>query len=484
MALLRIFRIVILLTFPFILIHCGSEPEEDFSPPVIDPPPMVSLPEVRSYLTTPSRTSEYALQSNAINTFDQNLENTIGITPNNTFQEIDGFGFALTGGSALHLNNMDPNERENTLNELFGDGEGELGLSFIRISLGASDLDSFVFSYNENASDLTHEEFSLGQDFDNLIPILKEILVINPDLKILASPWSAPQWMKDNGSSVGGSLLPEFYNSYAIYLRKYIESMDDEGIEISHLTVQNEPLNGFNNPSMLMSAEQQTEFIKDHLGPMFSSAGIQTKLIAYDHNPDVVDYPITVLADADASQYIDGSSFHLYAGDIQSLSSVRNRHPDKNIYFTEQWYSASGNFGDDLKWHIREVVIGSLRNWSRSVIEWNLSSDSNFDPHTIGGCEDCLGSVTINGNTVTRNTGYYVISHVSQLVKPGSVRVESNFINTLPNVAFITADNQVILLVLNDSDSRQRFNVNEGETSFSTALDAGAVATYTWEINE
>lgn len=232
------------------------------------------------------------------------------------------------------------------------------------------------------------QQFSLAPDEQHLIPVLKEILAINPDIRIMGSPWSPPAWMKTNGDTRGGSLKPEYYPAYANYFVKYIQGMAAAGITIDAITVQNEPLHPGNNPSLLMLAEEQAVFIKDYLGPAFREANIDTKIIIYDHNADRPDYPISILDDPEANQYIDGSAFHLYGGTIDALSQVHEEHPDKHIYFTEQWIGAPGDFPADLSWHIRELIIGATRNWSRTVLEWNLAADPNQDPHTDrGGCD-------------------------------------------------------------------------------------------------
>jgi glucosylceramidase len=468
-----------------LFINCQDKKVEDFAPPII-PEPSVEIPDVEHWLTTSNRSALLSIQNDQIDAYKEGNNNEIVINTNLSYQEIDGYGFAITGGSAKHINGMSLSARTALLNELFGSEEGQIGMSFIRISVGASDLNSEAYTYNDLASgqtDVQMNQFSLEKDEEVVIPILKSILEINPKIKIMASPWSAPAWMKGNNSLKGGSLSTAYHDAYALYLAKYIEAMSDHGINIGYLTIQNEPLHDGNNPSMHMTAAQQSEFIKNSLGPLFKERNIDTKIVIYDHNPDRTDYPLTVLNDTEAKPYIDGSAFHLYAGNISALSVVRNAHPEKNIYFTEQWFGAPGNFSEDLKWHIREVVIGSQRNWSRNVIEWNLSSNADLTPFTQGGCSQCLGGITINGDQVTRNAGYYVIAHVSKFVNPNAVRVESNFINNLPNVAFLTPENKVVLLVLNNTESQQTFNVKQGENSFSTSLSAGAVSTFIFDNN-
>ena len=181
------------------------------------------------------------------------------------------------------------------------------------------------------------------------------------NIKILATPWSAPVWMKDNNSFKGGGLLPANYNVYAQYFVKYIQQMKAEGISIDAVTPQNEPLNPNNNPSLVMTALQQADFIKGSLGPAFQTAGITTKIITYDHNCDVPGYPLTVLQDAQANAFVSGSAFHLYAGDISALSTVHNAYPNKSLYFTEQYTAGTGSFSGDSPAMMRAVSSAALR---------------------------------------------------------------------------------------------------------------------------
>lgn len=418
--------------------------------------------------------------------FPQNINSdattqTIEINENEKYQPIDGFGCALTGGSAILLNKMSASNRAALLKELFATDGNNIGISYLRISIGASDLSDRVFSYNDlpvGQTDTAMVNFSLEPERKDLIPVLKEILAINPNIKILGSPWSAPAWMKTNNSSIGGSLKPQYYSAYAKYFVKYIQHMKTEGIRIDAITIQNEPLHGGNNPSMVMQAVEQALFIKKYLGPAFASNNIDTKIIIYDHNADRTDYPITVLNDPEAKKYIDGSAFHLYGGTINDLSKVHAAHPDKAIYFTEQWIGAPGNFAGDLSWHIRTLFIGGTLNWCRNVIEWNLASDPSLGPHTVGGCTQCLGAITLNGNTITRNPAYYIIAHASKFVRPGSTRIGSTYLNNLPNVAFKTPEGKVVLLVLNDSQSVQTFKIKVGTTYYTSLINPGSVGTY------
>jgi glucosylceramidase len=407
----------------------------------------------------------------------------IHVDASQTFQTIDGFGYTLTGGSAMLIHQMGTSARKALLNELFSTTDKGIGVSYLRISIGASDLDERVFSYDDlpmGETDPTLAKFSLAPDREHLIPILKEILAINPNLKILGSPWSPPTWMKSNGNSKGGSLKLEFYYAYAQYFAKYVQEMAKEGITIDAITIQNEPLHPGNNPSLLMLATEQELFVKKSIGPVFKKAGIKTKIILYDHNADRPDYPLTVLNDPEARKYVDGSAFHLYAGPISALSEVHKAHPDKNLYFTEQWIGAPGNLKGDLVWHVRELMIGATRNWCRTVLQWNLAADPQQKPHTPGGCDRCLGALTISGNKVTRNPAYYNVALISKFVRPGSVRIGSDELKNLPNVAFKTPDGHTVLVVLNDSSTTQAFHIHNNGKQARAQLAGGAVGTYVW----
>jgi glucosylceramidase len=409
----------------------------------------------------------------------------IQISETEVYQEMDGFGFTLTGGSAMLLQSkLSETKRAALLQELFSGSEEAVGINFLRISIGSSDLDEHVYSYADgenNQPDPDLKTFTLAYDSLYLVPILQQILKINPDLKIMGSPWSPPAWMKTNNSPIGGKLKPEYYAAYAQYFVRYIQAMKAAGIPIYAITIQNEPEHPGNNPSMLMEAHEQAEFVKSHLGPAFEKEEIDTKIIIFDHNCDNPGYPIEVLNDTEARKYIDGSAFHLYLGDIEALSEVKNAHPDKNLYFTEQWTSSKGKFDEDLHWHTKNLIIGASRNWAKTVLEWNLAADPDqkpFTPH--GGCSMCLGALTIGEDAVSRNVAYYIIAQASKFVPSGSVRIASTTSDDLPNVAFKTPEGKYVLIVLNENSSDKAFAISLGEASVSSSVKAGAVASFVW----
>ncbi|MES2376601.1 MAG: glycoside hydrolase family 30 beta sandwich domain-containing protein [Bacteroidota bacterium] len=452
------------------------------------PNPVVTTPiktDVAMWLTQPDQSALFQKQNvGLLFSTGTNSNPTITVDTTKAYQTIDGFGYTLTGGSATLINNLPAAQKDALLNELFATDDTKIGVSYLRISLGASDLSATTFTYDElpagQTADNNLQYFSIDQEKTDLIPILKKIIAINPSIKILSCPWTSPTWMKTNNSFKGGSLSTTYYDAYARYFIKYIQAMKAEGITIDAITPQNEPLNPKNTPSLVMEAAEQAIFIKNYLGPQFKAAGITTKIITYDHNLDRTDYPLTILADAAANPYVDGSAFHLYAGSITSMSAVHDAYPAKNVYFTEQWVGGPGNFAGDLSWHVNNLIIGATRNWSRNVLEWNLAADAAYGPHTVGGCTTCLGALTIGPTTVSRNVAYYTIAHASKFVRPGSVRIDSNTPDNLSNVAFKTADGKKVLIVLNTSAALQNFNIKFNNKIVTASLSGGSVATFVW----
>ncbi|HSF53932.1 MAG TPA: glycoside hydrolase family 30 beta sandwich domain-containing protein [Algoriphagus sp.] len=439
--------------------------------------------EIEFWLTDPKANVLLEKQSNDQEFPDSEL--ILTVDSETSFQVMDGFGFTLSQGSAKHLLAMSDSSRDNLLQELFGKGEKDIRISYLRLSVAASDLNDFPFSYNDLqdslATDPALENFSLSYDTLDVIPVLKQILDINPNIKLMASPWSPPKWMKDNKDSRGGSLLEEFEGAYACYLVNYIKAMQEKGFKIDALTIQNEPLHPGNNPSLLMLPEQQARFIGVHLGPAFAENEIRTKIVVYDHNADRPDYPIAVLSDTLANPFIDGSAFHLYGGEIEALSEVHQAFPDKNIYFTEQWIGAPGSLEGDMPWHVKNLIIGASRNWAKTVLEWNLTSNPELTPYTDrGGCDRCLGAVTVSGDSVVRNPAYYVIAHASKFVDPGSIRIDSNLFDGLPNVVFLRPDGKKVLIALNEAKNPISFQIKDKEKIFYAELNPGATGTWIW----
>jgi glucosylceramidase len=403
---------------------------------------------------------------------------TITVNAGTTYQTMDGFGYTLTEGSCEVISGMAATQQNQLLNDLYNPVTG-LNANVVRISIAASDLSSSSYSYNETSGDVNMNNFSLnGPDLTYLIPIIKKILLINPNIKILATPWSAPRWMKTNNSWVGGSLQTQYYAAYARYFVKYFAAMQAQGISIWGITPQNEPENPNNEPSMLMNSTEQKNFINQQLGPQMATAGYgNIKIIAFDHNCDNTAYPIDVLNN---SSYVDGAAFHLYLGNISAMSTVRNA-TNKNVYFTEQYTGSGGSFGGDFGWHMQNVVIGSTNNWAKTVLEWNAANNSSLGPRTPGGCNTCLGAITVNNSTsYTKNVAYYIIGQISKYVKPGALRVSSSSTNgSIVSAGFKNPDGSIALVIYN-SGGANTIKVVSGSSAFNYAIPASSAVTFTW----
>lgn len=450
--------------------------------------PAQSTGDVHAFLTNKDRTELLAEQHIPFTSQPAPAEaTTIRIDPAKTYQTLDGFGFALTSGSAQLLHRMDPAPRHDLLEQLFGNHPGQMAVSYLRISIGASDMNDHVYTYDDmppGQTDPNLQHFTLAEDEKDVIPILKEVLAIAPHLQILASPWTAPSWMKTNDLPKAGQLRPESYPVYANYFVRYLQAMRAEGIPIAAITLQNEPLNPKNTPSMHMEAPEEAAFLRDALGPALAKARLNPHIILFDHNCNHPDYPITILQDPKAAQYADGSGFHLYEGDIAAMSEVHNAFPTKNLYFTEQMIVEHTHDGalEPVAYPVSRVLIGAVRNWSRNVLLWNLAADPSFGPHTNeGGCPVCQGAITLDGNKVERNIALYTIAHASEFVPPNSVRIDSTQTDLqLANAAFKTPGGKYVLLVTNTSPDKRTFTVQLPGKQFTTELDAGSVATYVW----
>ncbi|WP_424769302.1 glycoside hydrolase family 30 protein [Paenibacillus sp. sgz302251] len=444
--------------------------------------------QVKVWVTTADQSKLLQPEEDITFTFDdESHDTTITIDEEVKYQQMDGFGAAMTDSSAwLIANKLKPEQQDELMKKLFDHDLG-IGISYLRLPMGASDFALSMYTYNdvpEGQRDPELQQFSVEHDKTYIIPTLVQAREINPELKLMASPWSAPAWMKTSESLIGGSLKREYYQAYANYFTKFIQAYEKEGLPIDAVTPQNEPHHEpADYPGMRMEAMDQAEFIKNNLGPAFEENGLNTKIVIWDHNWDEPNYPIAVLNDAEAKPYIAGSAFHGYAGDVQNQSKVHDKHPDHAIYFTEssggEWAT---DFGGNLKWDMQNLVIGASRNWARTVLKWNLALDENHGP-TNGGCQDCRGIITIDqtGN-VTFNEEYYAFGHASKFVKPGAHRIDSNTFGNgnIENVAFKNPDGTKVMVAINSASEEKKFKVRWGEKSFLYKLPPGAAASFVW----
>lgn len=404
------------------------------------------------------------------------------------YQEMVGFGAAMTDASAYLIEErMSEAQRDALMRELFGRNPG-LGLSFMRLTIGASDFSLHHYSFDDlpaGQRDPELRHFSIDSNRASVLPAVKQALAINPRLRIMASPWSAPGWMKTTRSLVKGTLTADSYAPFAEYLRRYVRAYEAEGVPIFAITVQNEPhFEPANYPGMALDPAARARLLRDHLGPLFARDGLKTQILDWDHNWDQPESPLAVLGDSAAAHYVRGVAWHCYNGNVSAQGRVHDAHPDKDAWFTEcsggNW---SPDFAANLQFFVGTLVIGGTRNWARGVLLWNLALDETYGPH-LGGCADCRGVVTIGSTTgsVTRNVEYYALAHASQFVRPGARRVASSSdVDSVQSVAFRNVDDgSKVLIVLNTARVERTVIVQWKGKSFNFVVPAGAAVTCHW----
>ena len=408
---------------------------------------------------------------------------TIVVDPSTRYQQIAGFGAAITDASADLIQHLDPARRDALLRQLFGrEGDG-IGLSFTRLTIGASDFSRTHYSFDDmppGQLDPQLEHFSIDAQKATVLPTVKAALAINPQLKVMASPWSAPGWMKTSDSLVKGTLKPEAFDAFARYLGRYVAAMREQGVKISALTLQNEPhFEPDNYPGMRVDPFQRAAFIRDHLGPLLARSHPGTAIFDWDHNWDEPESPAVVLSDPRAAKYVSGIAWHCYGGDVRAQGRLHDLFPAKDTWFTE---CSGGRWAPDwpknLQYFAKTLIIDTTRNWARGVLFWNLALDASDGPH-LGGCKDCRGVVTIDAATgaVTRNVEYYALAHASRFVLPGAHRIATTGEDS---VGFVNPDGSYALLVANGEAQPRALTVRVGTQAFRYTLPAASVATFTW----
>lgn len=442
-------------------------------------------PRANWWLTTADEAHKLERQPTIMATTPAAGAIVIRIDSTRRFQSITGFGAAITDASANLIQAMSPTRRASLMAELFGrKGEG-LGLSFTRLTVGASDFSPTHYSLDDspgNRPDPSLSYYSTAMPRRAMLPTARQALAINPALKVMISPWSAPAWMKTSRSLIRGHLDPAAYAAFAAYLVRTIREFGREGVPVFALSIQNEPdFEPDSYPGMRMTPPERAAVIGRHLGPLLVKSGLGTRILDWDHNWDKPQMPLGVLADPVAARYVSGIAWHCYAGDVAAQSMVHSARPGKDVYFTECSGGAwSPKFGETLGWMTRNLIIGTTRNWARGALVWNLALDPAHGPH-LGGCGDCRGVVTIDPATgaVTRNVEYYVLGHASRFVFPGARRIASeNGVNGVDSAAFLNPGGQGIAAILyNGGGAERRVSLRLGRRSYSLLLPKGAVAT-------
>jgi glucosylceramidase len=445
-------------------------------------------PRVQIWVTTSDRSKLLARETDVVFHGTTGASATIDIDAGMRYQTMVGFGAAMTDASAwLIQTRMNTAQRAALMLELFGPAPG-LQISFMRLTIGASDFSLSHYSFDDMPSGETDPglaHFSITPIKETVLPLVQDALSLNPALRLMASPWSAPGWMKTSDSLIHGTLEPKFYGALAYYLVRYIDAMRAEGVPIFALTLQNEPhFDTPNYPGMLLSAAARTQVIGGYLGPMLAKRMESTQILDWDHNWDRPQEPLQVLADPIAAPYVAGVAWHCYAGNVSAQTLVHRAHPDKGAYLTE---CSGGDWKTGpLLSMTRNLIIGSTRGWARGVLLWNLALDENAGPH-LGGCRNCRGLITIDSRTgeVTRNDDYYVIAHASRFVRQGAQRIESSEAAAgLENVAFRnTDDGSIVLIAANSATGARRMSVQCNGRLFQYTMPARSVATFVWTEN-
>jgi glucosylceramidase len=457
---------------------------------VISGPPVT----VSAVLSTHDQTKLMVPQTPFSFALNAATTNQVLVDETQTYQSIEGFGASFTDSAAYLLEDVAQSSMlSGTLNDLFTRTGGGIGLSFMRIPIGASDLARSVYSFDDlpaGQTDPTLKTFSIAHDESYVLPLIISAKSLNPQMKLMANPWSPPAWMKSNGLPEAGTLMPSMYTPFANYFVKYIQAYTAAGVPIDYISLQNEPLNITTSyPSMGMDSPTQLVVLRDYLLPALTSNNVSTRVFVYDHNWDTPSYPENVLGDPTilSSTLVAGTAWHGYAGTPGAQQSVQNEFPTKGMWETEH---SGGTFTVDQFTTDFLEITQVLRNSSKSFVKWSLALDENLGPNLtdigLGGCNTCTPIVTVNSKTgaVTKDIEFYTLGHYSKYVLPGAERVYSSNASTIASVAFVNPDRSKVLVAFNNSVASQTFQVQWGVQSFSYALPSFAVATFTWSGNQ
>jgi O-glycosyl hydrolase len=410
---------------------------------------------------------------------------TIKVDQGVKYQKITGFGAALTDSSAWLINEIPADKRDALMKDLFDPEEG-IGLSMVRIPMGATDFTaSGIYSYDDmppGETDPTLSNFSIAHDEPYIIPQLKQALAHNPAVKFTATPWSPPGWMKTSDNMIGGSLKDEYSPVLAEYFVKFIKAYGEAGVPIDYVTPQNEPLAAPTWPGTEMTPTQSAKLVKQ-MGDAFAANDLSTKILTWDHNWDVPSYPETIYNDPAAADYAVGAGWHIYSGSPIYQTVAHNDYPSKENYLTE---ATGGTYQANTQVAFHDALdtwmIGSTRNWGNGAMLWNIALDPEGRP--VDGIPLNRGVVEVDPETgsVTPNPEYHALAQVSRFVKPGAQRIYSNSFGagSIEDVAFQNPDGSKVVVAYNDSDAAQTFSVADGTQSFDYTLGAGDAVTFTY----
>jgi O-glycosyl hydrolase/sugar lactone lactonase YvrE len=440
---------------------------------------------VNVWLTTADQQKKMMAQAAMAFTGTGTSDNPVIVDEQQMYQTVEGFGASFTDSSAYMMNQVaTATAKTATMSNLFTrDGDG-IGLSFLRNPMGACDYSRTVYSYDDpgmGVTDMAMADFSISHDMADIIPLMQQALQLNPQITVMATPWSPPAWMKSSGSMIKGTLRTDVYAAFANYLVKYVQAYAQNGVPIHYLSLQNEPLyEPANYPGMLMDAATQVVLMRDYVLPAFATNQLTTKFLVYDHNLDRPDYPDQVMSDPTLgnSAQVAGIAWHGYAGPVGAMLTFANKYPSKGNYLTE--HSGGTWVSNQLKSDF-EDIIHVMRSSGRAYVKWNLALDENRGPHT-GGSNASTPLVTVHSGTgaVTYNIEYYTLGHFSKFVMPGARRVFSTNGAGIVSSAFVNPDGSKVMVAYNDTTTSRTFQVRWGSRQFGYTMPAGAGATFTW----
>ncbi len=420
---------------------------------------------------------------------------TVVVDESQTYQQVEGFGASMTDSAAYLLNQVAPTStRDAAMSNLFSRSGNGIGLSFLRNPMGASDIARAIYSYDDNGgtADPTLANFSMAHDQADILPLTLAARGLNPQLKVMVTPWSPPGWMKSNGSMIGqlsggtaSTLLTAMDSAWAQYFVKTLQGYQAAGVTADYLSLQNEPLYAPTDyPGMTMSAVDQTTLLRDELLPALTTAGLTTKVLLYDHNWDTPSYPQTVLADSTvaASAQVAGIAWHGYGGTPGAMNALHNQFPTTGQYMTE--HSGGTWVSNQVKQDFEEMTQ-VMRNWGRAYVKWSLALNESRGPYD-GGCNTCSAPITVNSSTgaVTYNTEFYTLGQFSKYILPGATRVYSSNAMGLVGSAYINSDGSRALVIFNDTSSAITFQVQWGTQLMAASLAGYTGATYTWSVTQ
>ena len=414
---------------------------------------------------------------------------TINVNENTQYQPFEGGGASFTDSAAWLMNSsnvLSAATRNDTMRRLFDPNTG-IGLSFIRNPMGGSDLARFSYTYNDlpaGQTDPNLARFSIAHDLTDVVPLTRQALQLNPQIKVMGSPWSAPPWMKDNDSYLLGWVESQYYAALAQYFVKYVQAYAALGIPISFVSVNNEPTCCASYPSTMWNGAGLQFFTKTNLLPALQNAGLSTKVLALDWNWDqYAAYGAPAVNDAAIRNHpnFGGVAWHGYGGNVSQQTAVQNQYPGIPQYGTEM---SGGTWVGNQHTDDMNYIINTTRNFARTVTKWSLAIDQNHNPHN-GGCGTCNGLITVhNGDgrhgQVDFTTEYYTMGHLTKFVKPGARRIDTNDNGSVRNVAWRNPDGSKALIAYNTTGSTQSVRVNWGGQSFTYGLPAQTSATFTW----